>query len=885
MVVSNPLTDYPSEPYSLDQNSLDHNALRDDSLEQYSLDPLLLDIQGRAASAQPGGHPLERIVTLYNRGDQTAEVILEIVPVDLRSEPLKKWITIQYPTPELILQPQERIDVTLLITVPPETDSGFYSYDVCVHSEQYSNLQTRKSQQLQITGDELSGLPGQEPDFTLSPATSPDAPYSLTAGEPLTLVATVQNQSRRTDRYFLSLLDVPTDWFSVEYPENNANLPGLITRTDGLQLNPGESGDLILRIHPPPYTPAGDYFPTVQLSGSNRDEIVLLEVAYLSIPVDDKLHIALTPDHQLVPPQRAYFDITVHNTGNIHRNLCLAGQDQSNAFTFKLTSDVLSLAPNQTAIVEMTARPKRWLSRLCNRRRQTVPLDLIVENDVVDQLEGAHQLAPVLSPALPAALPKGFLHWQPYRRWLFWLVLSTSVVGTLSLVSWLAWYFFVWRPNLRPQVLMFAPTSDSLQADGDEPAAFNWDISNPASVGSIQLNWEGAEEPVTYAFPRDTEDEAVKVFPSELASYCQLTETVDQRVGSFVAPLLRFHRRRRTGTENLQVLQCSDLPLNSFSLQAGEYDFTLKTFSDVDGQGLRDVGKLEEMLTVAPPPPPTVTELIPGATAYRQDSNGRLQPVALAQGVSTGSNQTSATVDSIPVSWQVTNTQRLKALRLGSLAADGNQNLQEQVFDFSEGLPAALEPYCQMANHSLTCVNVPTLARSQNDYNFYVQAISLDAQVQGENAIAQTPTLAPTVTVSPPPPEIAAFTINGQSVINSPKQIIRMQPNQKPFNITLSWDVKNATQVEVLPAPGLVNVNSITYPVSPTPGSETIVLRAVNAAGEEVTTSIVIEVVVNEQSLPKQQQSNPPQPPRSSSPQTPRSSPPQLERLLRGIGS
>lgn len=833
MVVSKQLTDY---------------SLSSNHLEQYSLDPLLLDIQGNTAPAQPGGQPVERIVTLYNHGHQVADIDLWIAPVDLRSEVVKKWIEISYSMPELVLQPQEGIDITLLITVPPEAEAGFYSYEVCACSAQYGNLEMRKPQQLHVIGDDLLGLPGQEPDLKIAPATSPEAPHSFVPGEPLNLIATVQNHSRRTDRYFLFLLDVPSDWFSTEYPENSANLPGLITRTDGLQLNPGESGDIILRVHPPAFTPAGEYFPTVQLSGSNRDEVVLLEVAYLSIPIVDSLKVTLTPENQLIPPQRASFEIAVHNTGNINRHLSLTVQDQANAFAFKLTPNVLELPANQEALIELEARPRRWLSRLCHRRAQTVVFDVAVENvvEVIDEVP--YQFTPLSAPALPAVLPKGHLNWQPYRRWLFWLVLISSIVGSVSVVSWIAWYFFVWRPNLRPKVLIFNPTNEGFQEDGAQPISFDWDISNVDSVGSIQLDWEGAKEPIIYSFADDAEGKVkgqpVKRIPDELESYCQLTETVDKRTGAFVAPLLRFHRRRRTGSENLQVLQCRSLTLPSFQLPEGEYGFTLKTFAGESGQNLQDVGKLDRKLTITAPPSPMVTALTPGAAFYSQTSNGLLQPIDLNGDTS----KSTKPLPSVPVSWQVTNTQKLKSLRLGSLAMDGNQNLQEQVFDFSDGLPAGLDPFCRSDNHTLTCDNVPTLARNFDYYNFYMQAVSSDADAKGGDVIAPARIQAPTISIAPPLPEIVSFNFDGQSTLNMPKQIIRMQPNQASGSIVLSWEVKNAAKVELLPSPGPVEVNQIAYPISATSGKEIITLRAVNAVGEEVTQSIVIEVVVNKPS-------------------------------------
>ncbi|MEL6939303.1 MAG: hypothetical protein AAFO84_08940 [Cyanobacteria bacterium J06598_1] len=813
------------------------------------IDHLLLDIQGDAAAAHPGARPVERIITLQNRGMQVAEVELWLAPIDLRSEPVKKWSRLSYRGAELILQPQSKLDITLLITVPSEAEAGFYSYEVCAKSPQYPNSEVRKSQQLHVMGEDVSGLLRQDPHFELTPSTTPSEPYTLAVGETLKVRATVENRSRRTDRYFLALLDVPTDWFSVEYPESNIDLPGLITRTDGLQLNPGEMGEITLSIHPPSTTPAGQYFPTVQLSGSNRDEIVLLEVVYLSIPIDDSLLLSLTPERHRIPPMRATFETSISNVGNIHRHLSIRAEDEAGAFAFTLTPSELELPPNRRARVIVEAKPKRWLSRLCHRHPKVVPFEIAVDNVVDVIVDEDDQINSLILPNLPKALPKGTLDWQAYRQWLFWLVLILGVLGVVSCLSWLFWYFLIWRPNLRPSVVLLSTTSDSFQELGAKSMSLNWDVTNPSKVGSLQLSWEGEQDPVLYSLEQSslpkTRSEAQTVsilLPAELSSRCTLTETVDQSSGVLIGPLLRLHRKRTTGSENLQVLRCREVPPAGFEQVEGEYEFMLKVFSQENGRGLKDVERLDKV-KVAPSAPPTATELVPGSTFYRRESNGLLQPMAVDDVVNVDSAvASSAPVPDVPLSWTVTNAKKIKALRLGSVTNDATQNLQERTFDFSNGVPAQLDPYCRLSENVLSCAEVPTGASELGYYNFYLQTISTDEQAnsRGEETVMN----AVEVAIAPPLPEILSFTHNGASAASSPKRILQLKPNQPPVNITLSWTVDNAVQVELLPAPGVVSFNSISYPVTANAGTETVTLQAMNEAGDVVSQSIVIEKIV-----------------------------------------
>ncbi|MEM9906560.1 MAG: hypothetical protein AAF921_16200 [Cyanobacteria bacterium P01_D01_bin.44] len=233
---------------------------------------------------------------------------------------------------------------------------------------------------------------------------------------------------------------------------------------------------------------------------------------------------------------------------------------------------------------------------------------------------------------------------------------------------------------------------------------------------------------------------------------------------------------------------------------------------------------------------------------------------------------------SVPISWQIIHANKIRELRLGSFSADGTQNLEEQTFDFSGGLPPELGAYCQMSDDLLTCTHLPTQAQAMEDYNFYLKVIPNGNQADAPNdnpIISQ----AQTVSIAPASPDIVSFTHNREDAVTVPKRIVKLQKNQPPIDITLSWEVRNATIVELLPAPGPVKAQSMAYPVSPTPGTETIILRAINEMGDEVTQSVVIEKIVKEQGeLPPSPRPFPPPPTLAFPPPNPK---PDIPSLLK----
>ncbi|MEM9486529.1 MAG: hypothetical protein AAGA83_22870, partial [Cyanobacteria bacterium P01_F01_bin.116] len=230
----------------------------------------------------------------------------------------------------------------------------------------------------------------------------------------------------------------------------------------------------------------------------------------------------------------------------------------------------------------------------------------------------------------------------------------------------------------------------------------------------------------------------------------------------------------------------------------------------------------------------------------------------------------------IKLNWQITNPWDIKELRLTSLSPDGAENTEAITYfvreiddlektgyldksnDLGEpdnklilldnglNLLDSEEGFCEIIPASsdtggadiLDCKNVPTKATQVGDYVFYLTVVTRDGTE--ETPILQT---TPTISVKPPVPAIVDFTVNGESVETKPRHVYVLNQARGKIDVTLNWDVKYAKEIELLPAPGKVIGNEITYTLSAAPGAETITLRGVNELEEEVTQSVIIEKV------------------------------------------
>jgi len=573
-----------------------------------SLQNLRLDIQGSTLGATSGSDPVERVITIHNRGSETANLELWLEPAaDAQSAALQQWSLFDKSDAELILAPDERIDVMLSFLIPWQAEPGFYSYEIRLKSPQYPYEDIRRSQQLQVLPSAQEVRLRNEPKITIDPVTDSDQPYQLPTGETFTITVTVENPSRRTDRFLLSGSDLDDDWYSIIYPENTAIPTGTLTYTDGLELNPGEQGTIRCQIHPPPHAPAGQYFPILQIHSKVRSDLVLLKVVYFTLVVSDRLTAELTPNVQSLPSPDLYFQVVVFNQGNIPRPLWFDAWDVERQLQYQFQPPEVWLAPGEETVAQLTVQPRRWRHRIWRLRDREVDFEVLIDNLPGPAIETAAE--PVPQPALPSP-PTGKILYKAQRRWLFRLLLLTLGLGTVFTLLWLIWEFFIWRPSLKPTIVEFSTPSETYKEAGT-PVVFSWEITNPDQIHQLVLSlkdgqvsnfeahryWlnDAAVEGSLALTDAVNEDEAAGAIaadssrryappdvlvPPDLAPACTLVDTQP----GWLSPLLRAYRWLLRWPLESPSLRCrvEQVPglaaANRTLLEEGQYAFELEVF-------------------------------------------------------------------------------------------------------------------------------------------------------------------------------------------------------------------------------------------------------------------------------------------------------------------
>jgi hypothetical protein len=130
------------------------------------------------------------------------------------------------------------------------------------------------------------------------------------------------------------------------------------------------------------------------------------------------------------------------------------------------------------------------------------------------------------------------------------------------------------------------------------------------------------------------------------------------------------------------------------------------------------------------PPPLKILEFYPENSAYAAE-NG----------------------DVVRLGWQISQPKRVQSIMIQSKSPEGNPLTRPDVYDFSQGVPSALAPFCQVLRERLTCRHYRTSARKAGTYLF-------EMTVQSNGKPAQPPLLskADPVQIAPIPlPQIVSL--------------------------------------------------------------------------------------------------------------------------------
>ncbi|MBN4003357.1 hypothetical protein [Nostoc sp. LPT] len=130
------------------------------------------------------------------------------------------------------------------------------------------------------------------------------------------------------------------------------------------------------------------------------------------------------------------------------------------------------------------------------------------------------------------------------------------------------------------------------------------------------------------------------------------------------------------------------------------------------------------------PPSPKIVELYPEDTIYSA-VNG----------------------DVVHLGWQISDVNRLQTLKIVGLSVDGTPLTRKEVYDFNQGVPTDLQPFCTKNQSSLTCRQVRTSARKSATYVFEMTALTKP----GRGAVTDIGKTTPVTIVPIPQPSIVVF--------------------------------------------------------------------------------------------------------------------------------
>ncbi len=529
--------------------------------------PLAIIFNPSGDLAVKTGSKFEIYVTVTNKGVESA---LIDVFIDEFSHELRQWC--DAPHQRIALGPNSISEVLFEFEVPVRTIPNTYDYLIIVDAPHHYPEDTpiRHQAKIQVVPAIETVVRVSDPTFTISPTTSSRSPAQIPPGGIFQININVHNRSDRVDRFRLSCLDFDTNWFSVRYPEG-LEMVGLVVPNMGLELNPGEKGDIVLLFNPPIGVLAGLYYPSIRLHSINNPDLMLLDVVYLEILPSYLLTVEMLTVIGKVRQRSGIYEVKITNAGNSAREIAVdaLAVDEEKACNYQVAPTVLRLLPGEKANSRITVTPVKWWKRPIFGAGKLLNFRVELENQ---------QKLPIPNATFP-----GTLIWEPRPWWQFLLVLLTGL-GSLALIIFVIWLML--RPPVSPRIRLFNSNDATYQQSNGDFIRLNWQIRNPNQLQSLSImgtSANGSElvQPRVYQFNGK--------IPDELKRFCKISD----------------------------VLTCSNVPTDAY--KPGEYVFEMKIFSRRSPETPQDVVKTST-ITIEPVPPPKALEFVATKPVYQEVS-------------------------------------------------------------------------------------------------------------------------------------------------------------------------------------------------------------------------------------------------------------------------
>ncbi len=803
---------------------------------QIASNPILIkEDPGSRNDNVPIGSSVKRKFYVINTSNQKVEIDLWISPTDQKSEPLLRWCVFSDKNP-LNLDVNESKEVTLNFQIPLTAKPDLYNYEVLIESAvQYPGKIFRRPQQIRVLPSGKDSQWNNEPKFTIYPLTSSTHPKQLKSNEQLEFKVKVENRSKRVDRFYLSPELTPefsTEWYTIKYPESELDIPGLVKETDGLELNPGQEGEITLILHPPQYTFAGNYCPTIRLISNNKENLVLLDILYLRILSDDRLDIQMYPPSRRIPEEKGEFEIELANEGNIKRELKVSINDEEGLFSYFLQPSIVEILPGASKTVFLRTEPKKWLEWRRHLRGKGLKFTFDIELENINQI-----ILPETnrSPEIPQSLPQGKLVWQSRPWWVLWLLILLALLGIGGTV-FVVWWTFL-RGELPPEPAKvekfeFKPikkNQEDKKTGKTDGITLNWEITNRDKIKKITVvEMQGNEEfrRKNYIFENENN------IPDGLKGKCELPNKNENQQNSSNGFLSLFQNTEiKSPLKNQDnKLTCNNIPTKANKV--GNYNFKIEVFSTQNPEQPSS-SQITDTITIKPATPlplPKIINLSSSQPIYEEVDPYSLSNSSPLLSSSPVKKSPSGSVTApIRLNWEITTPEHIQELRLIGKTPDGSVNSVEKRYKVTNNRPEGLEKECPPRNKAdetgkLTCRNVPVNASKAGEYIFTLTVIPKTTGTQGEGEKEKTviEKQTPTIKVKPLPlPQIDNFspvqpTYQEIGVVSQTDDS-SIQTNISKPPILLNWQIKNSNQIKELRLIGINNGSlseSTTYSMS-----------------------------------------------------------------------
>ncbi|MBE9208005.1 hypothetical protein IQ244_16030 [Nostoc sp. LEGE 06077] len=618
--------------------------------------PLAVIFNPSGDYAVQAGGKFELNVTVTNKGQESA--LIDIF-IDELSPQLIQWC--DAPKQRLALSPNSVGEVLFEFQVPVTAIPSTYNYSIVVDAPLHYPEDTpiRHGARIQVLPAIETVVRVSDPTFSLLPLTSSRSPAKIPPGGILQVNVNVHNRSDRVDRFRLSCLDLPEEWISIRYPEG-LETAGLVIPNMGLNLNPGEKGEILLQFQPPLGANAGLYYPSIRLYSANNPDLMLLDVIYWEILPSYLLNAEMLIVVNRVRRKGGTFEVKLTNAGNTVREIACEAVpvDEDKVCSYTTSPGLLRVLPGEKVSTKVTVVPVKWWYRPMFGAGRLLNFRI----ELTDQ-----QQIPLPNPVLP-----GSLIWEPRPWWQFLLVLLT-VIGSVAAIAFLIWLWF-FRPPASPKILQFLSSDATYQASNGDFIRLSWQIRHPKKLQTLSLtglfaDGTAAVQPIVYTFNGK--------IPAELQPFCQMGA----------------------------VLTCANVPTDA--RKPGDYTFQMQAFANNNPDLPVETIKTNTIKIVSIPPP-QILQFSPAQSVYQEVKN----------------SSTKIRPDTIRLNWKINDLDRIKELRVIGRSPENLVTSPLQTYDVSQGIPDTIKAFCNQQENQINCRNIPANNRGAGDYIFELQVFT-----------------------------------------------------------------------------------------------------------------------------------------------------------------